>query len=148
MTHTLRKRMLRTSSPPHTHWLDRRMSRSDSVIDPAELAEALRVLAIRAHHALKIAQDRVDESIRVELHDLRSAIRLARGRVPNPATGSLAPVRDFATSSDRIRVRLIQGVTTLHEQVNQPRRARRKCAEPAFRISRASKTQTTLEESG
>ena len=32
-------------------------------------------LAIRAHHALKIAQDRVDESIRVELRDLRNAIR-------------------------------------------------------------------------
>ncbi|MGO9115504.1 MAG: hypothetical protein ACLP9L_40350 [Thermoguttaceae bacterium] len=75
MTHTLRKRILRTTSPPHVHGPDGRMPRSDAVIDPADLAEALRVLAIRAHHALKIAQDRVDESIRVELHDLRTAIR-------------------------------------------------------------------------
>jgi len=51
------------------------MPQSNPLIDPADLAEALRVLAIRAHHALKIARDRVDESIRVELHDLRTAIR-------------------------------------------------------------------------
>ena len=75
MTHTLRKRILRATSPPHTHGSDDRMPRSGAQNDPADLAEALRVLAIRAHHALKIAQDRVDESIRVELHDLRTAIR-------------------------------------------------------------------------
>ena len=75
MTHTLRKRILRSTSPPDTHGPDNRMPQSDVLIDPADLAEALRVLAIRAHHALKIAQDRVDESIRVELHDLRTAIR-------------------------------------------------------------------------
>lgn len=74
MTHTLRKPLLRTSSPPHTHGHDSRVPRSDALIDPADLAEALRVLAIRAHHALKIAQDRLDESIRVELRDLRTAI--------------------------------------------------------------------------
>jgi hypothetical protein len=51
------------------------MSSSCALNDPADLAEALRVLAIRAHHALKIAQDRVDESIRVELDDIRTAIR-------------------------------------------------------------------------
>ena len=75
MTHTVRKRMLRTLSPPHAHGLDSRLSRSDALIDPADLAEALRVLAIRAHHSLKIAHDRVDESIQAELHDLRRSIR-------------------------------------------------------------------------
>ena len=75
MTHTLRKRIFRTTSPPHTHGPDGRIARSAAQNDPAALAETLRVLAIRAHHALKIAQDRVDESIRVELHDLRTAIR-------------------------------------------------------------------------
>jgi len=79
MTHnTLRKRTLRTTSPPHAHGPDGRIPRSgvqNDPADPADLAEALRVLAIRAHHALKIAQHRVDESIRVELHDLRAAIR-------------------------------------------------------------------------
>lgn len=75
MTHTLRKRILRATSPLHTHGSDGRTPWSGAQNDPAALAEALRVLAIRAHHALKIAQDRVDESIRVELHDLRVAIR-------------------------------------------------------------------------
>ena len=78
MTHSLRKRILRATSPPHTHGPDGRIPRSgvqNDPADPADLAEALRVLAIRAHHALKIAQHRVDESIRVELHDLRAAIR-------------------------------------------------------------------------
>ncbi len=74
MTHTLRKRILRATSPPHMRGSDDRMSRSCAQNDPAELAEALRVLAIRAHHTLKIAQDRVDESIRVELDDIRTAI--------------------------------------------------------------------------
>ena len=75
MTHTIRKRSPRSTSPPHAHGLDDRVSRSRAQSDPAALAEALRVLAIRAHHALKIAQGRVDESIRVELNDLRAAIR-------------------------------------------------------------------------
>jgi hypothetical protein len=75
MTHTLRKRLLRTTLPPYLHGPDCRVLRSGTQNDPAALAEALRVLAIRAHHALKIAQDRLDESIRVELHDLRTAIR-------------------------------------------------------------------------
>lgn len=79
MTHNIiRKRILRTTSPPHAHGSDCRVPRSgvqNDPVDPADLAEALRALAIRAHHALKIAQHRVDESIRVELHDLRTAIR-------------------------------------------------------------------------
>lgn len=75
MTHTLLKRILRTTPPPDTHGPDGRVPQSGTQNDPAALAEALRVLAIRAHHALRIAQDRVDESIRVELHDLRTAIR-------------------------------------------------------------------------
>ena len=75
MTHTLRKRILRITSLPQTYGPVGRMLRSGPPNDPADLAEALRVLAIRAHHAGKIAQDRVDESIRVELHDLRTAIR-------------------------------------------------------------------------
>jgi hypothetical protein len=76
MTHnTLHKRILRTTSPLHAHGPDCHVPRSGVQNDPADLAEALRVLAIRAHHALKIAQHRVDESIRVEFHDLRIAIR-------------------------------------------------------------------------
>ncbi len=75
MTHTLRKRILRSTSHHYTHGSDDRMSQSGAQNDPADLAEALRVLAIRAHHALKIAQDHVDESIRAELHDLSTAIR-------------------------------------------------------------------------
>jgi hypothetical protein len=75
MTHTLRKRILRTMSPQHAHGPDGRVPRLGIRNDPADLAEALRCLSIRAHHALKLAGDRVDESIRVELHDLRTAIR-------------------------------------------------------------------------
>jgi hypothetical protein len=74
MTHTLHKRLLKSTSPPNIHRLDRRSSRSGDRNDPAALARTLRVLAIRAHHTLKIAQDRVDESIRAELHELRTAI--------------------------------------------------------------------------
>ena len=75
MTHTLRKRILRATSPLHAHGPDGDVLWSGTQNNPADLAEALRALAIRAHHALKIAQDRVDESIRVELRDLRTAIR-------------------------------------------------------------------------
>jgi hypothetical protein len=74
MTNTLRTRFTRTKSRPHTHGPDGRSWRSGVPSDPAALAEALRILAIRAHHALRIAQDRVDESIRIELNDLSAAI--------------------------------------------------------------------------
>jgi hypothetical protein len=74
MTHTLHKRVLRSTSPPNIHRPDRRSSWSGARDDPAALARTLRALAIRAHHTLKIARDRVDESIHAELHELRTAI--------------------------------------------------------------------------
>ncbi len=75
MTHTLRKPTSRMTMSSYAHEYADRMPRLATQSDPADLAEALRTLAIRAHHAMKTAQSSVDESTREELHRVRTAIR-------------------------------------------------------------------------
>jgi hypothetical protein len=48
--------------------------RSDGTHDPAELALALRTLAIRAHRAVKAAGQTVDANVLEELRDLRAEV--------------------------------------------------------------------------
>jgi hypothetical protein len=53
---------------------DRRTLRLDGTQDPAELAVALRTLAIRAHRAVKAVGQTVDANVLEELRDLRTAV--------------------------------------------------------------------------
>jgi hypothetical protein len=59
---------------PHHSRSEGRLRRPGPQTDPAELAEVLRGLAVRAHDALKAFQTRCDECSREELHSLRNAI--------------------------------------------------------------------------
>ncbi len=52
---------------------DARAMRWDGTHDPAELAVALRTLAIRAHRAVKAAGQTVDTNLLEELRDLRDS---------------------------------------------------------------------------
>ena len=74
MTHTLPKRFPRTSSPPHVHAFEGRSMRPHARRDAAEMAAALRSLAIRAHQAVKAFESRQHRLAGSELHDLLSAI--------------------------------------------------------------------------
>ena len=77
MTHTLPKRANRVHSASLELRTDvnGRAMRGDGTHDPAELAMALRTLAIRAHRAVKAAGQTVDANILEELRDLRAEVR-------------------------------------------------------------------------
>ena len=74
MTHTLPKRTIRTASPRHAPAAEYRGPHCDDHHDAADLAAALRVLALRAHRMMKDARGMADGAARLELRELRGAI--------------------------------------------------------------------------
>lgn len=74
MTPTLHKRLTRTTSPPHAAAFEGRTMRRHTRRDPAEMAAALRSLALRAHQAVKAFETRQHRPDCSELSELVSAI--------------------------------------------------------------------------
>ncbi len=89
MTHTLPKRTIRTTSPPHTpaDWA----LRFDGRHDAADLAAQLRDLAFRAYEAVK-RPPAIDEATRgQELSELRIAIHRFEAEILNQKLDGLLP---------------------------------------------------------
>jgi hypothetical protein len=72
MTQILKKRSIRTTSPPHHHPGDGRTPGPEGREDAAELAAGLRRLATQSFHAVKEAGQRGREANRRLLADLRA----------------------------------------------------------------------------
>lgn len=91
MNQTLRKQTFRSAPSLHPHAWNGRVTLPGSQSDPADLAEALRVLAVRARDALKLAQKPLNESTRVELINVRTAIGWLENEFQNQQMDRMLP---------------------------------------------------------
>ncbi len=91
MNQTLRKPIIRSASSLHPQASNSRDALAGSQSDPADLAEALRALAIRARDALKFAQEPLNESTRVELINVRTAIGWLENEFQNQQMDRMLP---------------------------------------------------------
>ena len=75
MTRTLQRALSRATMTPRSDASSDRMPTSEHPNDPAHLAEALRVLTIRAHTVFTNARHPLDKVTLIEINNVRSAIR-------------------------------------------------------------------------
>ncbi len=91
MTHTLSKRTIRTTSPPHAHTSEDRAVRFDGRHDAADLAAALRDLALRAYEAVKDSTALNGTNRGPELRELQIALSQFEAEILEQKLDGLVP---------------------------------------------------------
>ena len=75
MTRTLQRAASRVAMPPRSDRSSACMPTSENPNDPAHLAQALRVLTVRARNVFRVARHPLDKATLIEINNVRSAIR-------------------------------------------------------------------------